>query len=235
MPLKFKYLLGAFVIALCLTACEKSPTSGADKIAVSRSTDNAAHAAHEENKMTQPMIPDPYDVQDLETMPNPVPMSSELKKYLVDVTQSMLRVIAKQATLEHEEGFLGEGEYHWPKDPAKPITLKGFDKLRTNHFSVVFERRSEHSIWFEATLGVHPRNYPVGLYWMDLPASFFADFILEKSFVEDRPNHSIKRVSVFQFSLKNSTQPIQLQFESREDVSSLEDKYPKSFHLLKRG
>ena len=183
--------------------------------------------------MTQLMIQDPYDLQDINTIPSMVPMSTELKQYLVDVTQSMLRVITKQTTLEHEEGFLGEGEYHWPKDPAKPIILKGLRKLRTKNFSVVFERRGEHSVWFEATLTADPRNYPIGLYWMDLPASFFADFILEKSFMEDRPNHSIKRVSVFQFSLKNSTQPIQLQFESRADVSSLQDKYPKSFHFLK--
>jgi hypothetical protein len=222
-------LLGA---TICLSACDKLSSPQTEKVLSPQKSKNNSTDINEVNKMNEPTIQDPYDLVDIDSTPSKVPFSAELNQYLVVVMQSMIMVIKDKSDVKKTEPVLGEGEYHWPKD-KKPITLRVYKKLKTKRFSVVFERKNEDLPWFEGTLNAFPRNYPRSVYSMDLPASLFADFKLDKAFKEDRPEQSLKSVNVFQFHLKNSTTPVQLQFEAREDVSNLEDKYPKSFHFLK--
>jgi hypothetical protein len=158
---------------------------------------------------------------------------AELREHLYAVVPAMLRVVSKQTILPQEENLLGNGTDHIPKGPG-PVTLRYYDKkIGSDNLSASFKRRDEKSIWHESEITVGPGSYPRSVYLMNLSAGSFENYVLEKSFVEDRPSGSVKRVNVFQFRLKNSSQNIHLQFEAREDVSSLQDKYPKSFHFLK--
>ena len=183
--------------------------------------------------MNEPKILGPNDLLDVNDMPAITPMTEEQKQYFVAIVEAVLRVIRKKSTLEQEEVLFGEGQYHWPKDPKKPIKVSRSypaDNFRISFLTLGFSRENQNSIWSHGGLTIEPKN---GVYAMDFPESFFADFVLEKVFAEDRPNQSIKRVNVFQFRSKESNPNIHLQLEAREDVSRLKDKYPKSFHLLK--
>lgn len=189
--------------------------------------------AIQERAMSQPKIVGPNDLLDVNDMPAITPMTDEQTQYFVSIVYAVLRVIQKKSTLEQEEALFGEGQYHWPKDPKKPIKVSRSyhaDNFRIRFLTLGFSRENQNSIWSRAALTIEPKN---GVYVMDFPESFFADFALEKTFAEDRPNQTIKRVNVFQFRSKETGPTIQLQLEAREDVSSLENKYPKSFHLLK--
>lgn len=189
--------------------------------------------AIQERAMNQPKIVGPNDLLDVNDMPAITPMTDEQRQYFVSIVDAVLRVIQKKSTLEQEEALFGEGHYRWPKDPKKPIKVsKSYraDNFRIRFLTLGFSRENQNSIWSRGGLTIEPKN---GVYAMDFPESFFADFVLIKTFAEDRPNQSIKRVNVFQFRSKETSPTVQLQFEAREDVSSLEDKYPKSFHLFK--
>lgn len=67
---------------------------------------------------------------------------------------------------------------------------------------------------------------------MGLPGTFFDDFGLEAKFAQERPKESLKRVNVFRYKRSDRGVNLQLDFEARSDVASLEAEYPKSFHRL---
>jgi hypothetical protein len=162
-----------------------------------------------------------------------IPLPAKLSEYLHAVVPAMLRVVSKQTTLMQEENLLGKGTDHTPKGPG-PITMRYYDKtIGTDSLGATFKRKDEKSAWHESEITFGPSNYPRSVYVMGLSAGFFESYILEKSFVEDRPSGSIKRVNVFQFRLRSGFQNIRMQFEAREDVSSLQGKYPESFHTIK--
>lgn len=216
--LKVILLFGLACAATSLTSCDKKPPK--------QPMEQTAQIINEE-KMTEQTLQDPHN------LPAQVPFTDEQRLYLAEVTQAVLRVISKRTTLEKEEALFGEGHYHWPKAPG-PIKFRYYyKKPRYQGFGLSFERLADDQIWFTGSFGFTPKNFPRGVYLMDLPASFFAGFTLEKVFAENRPDESIKRVNIFKFRLNEGNQNIQLQFEAREDVSSLQDKFPKSFHLLK--
>ncbi len=182
--------------------------------------------------MDEQTLQDPYDLRDSDSTPVKIPLTPELNQYLVAVIKSVLITIKSKTDLNEIEKLIGQGTDHWPKD-NKPVTLRIYDKLRTKRFSIVFERKNNNLPWFQAELTVFPRNYPRSVYMINQSNDIFENFVLDKSFAEDRPTSAIKRVNIFQFHLKNSTVPIKLQAEAREDVSSLNDKYPQSFHYLR--
>jgi hypothetical protein len=226
-PFTNKLLVLLAIAGFVITGCEKISSFFIPKI----ETPNAI----QEKTMNMPKIIGPYDLHDVNTMPLIVPMTNEQKLYLISVVDAVLRVITKKTALEQEETLFGKGEFFWPKDPQKPIKVSksyDYENFRIKGLSLGFNRIDQNSVWSGAGITINPRNYPDGVYSMDLPASVFADFTLDKSFTEDRPEESIKRVNIFQFHLKSSQLNVKLQFEAREDVSSLQDKYPKSFHSL---
>jgi hypothetical protein len=211
-------LLGYGCVFVGITSCgNKSPTA----------TDVSKTETIIESKMTEPIFEDPN------SLGAQVPFPKESREYLSLAIPAILRVISKQTSLSQEEAVLGKGTDHIPKGP-EPVTLRYYSKkVGSENLGSGFKRRDDKHVWSEGEISFGPRNYPRGVYLMDLPAILFVDFALEKTSIEDRPDESIKRVNVFQFRSKAGNQNVQLQFEAREDVSSLQDKYPKSFHTLK--
>jgi hypothetical protein len=180
-----------------------------------------------EVNMTEIHAEDPLDTR------TQIPISDELKAYLALITPAILRVISKETTLIQEEQILGVGKDHAPKGP-EPVTYRYYDKnISGKHVGANFKRANESQTWSIGQIFLVPRNAPTGVYYMNLPSEFFNGYVLEKTFLEKRPDETIEAVNIFQFKLQNGAKNIRLQFETREDVSSLQDKYPKSFHLLK--
>jgi hypothetical protein len=205
-------------VLLCLMSCDSRPSQTASK--------SDTKSVNEE-KMTEMPIQDPNDPRTV------VPFTEEQTQQMNMVTRAIVRVISKQNSLSEEESLFGEGKDHWPKAPG-PILLRYYTKkLPDSNLSIEFERINDKEVWSSGAVGFRPKNFPRGVYRMDLPSTFFSDFVLEKAYAEDQPKRSIKRINIFQFRSQKGTANVQLQFEAREDVSSLQDKYPKSFHFLK--
>ena len=71
---------------------------------------------------------------------------------------------------------------------------------------------------------------------MDVPAEFFSRMTLIKAVAEDRAANGsapARRVHIFEFSLTKGEVELGLQFETRDDLSSLKAPYPSTFDVLK--
>lgn len=196
-----------------------------------------APSKFEDNTMNQLKIVGPTDALDPRELPSVVPMTEEQTAYVMAVTGMAIKVIQKRTTLEEaEKTIFGEGMYHYPKAPG-PVKMKGFrsENFRMKFIHIVFERTDEKSIWNNAGLEISTKNSPESEYQMNLPPSFFDGMVLDKAVAEDRlangatPAH---KVHIFQFHTSTDGVKVQLKFETRADLSNLQDKYPKSFSLL---
>jgi hypothetical protein len=154
---------------------------------------------------------------------------------VIEILSAALRVIAGTSYLESEEKIIfGEGQFHWPKDPTKPIKAVRYythDNFRMRGITLWFDRKNESSDWEKARLTVLPRNFPFGVYAMALPQSLFSDFRLEKKVQESRPEESITMPVVFYFSHK-TIRNLALKVEARSDLISIDSPYPSSFHVI---
>lgn len=185
--------------------------------------------------MIKAPISSTYDDKNILEIPSIVEMNEEQRTYLMDIVSSVRSVIDGSSTLESEEAkILGDGEFFWPKDPNEPVMrsksypLKNF---RTRGIALKLSREDRSKPWDKAGISVTPRNFPIGVFSMNLPERFFHDYVLVNSHQEERPNDRIKNPLIFIFSDKND-QRIFMKLEVRNDVSSLADAYPRSFHLL---
>jgi hypothetical protein len=93
------------------------------------------------------------------------------------------------------------------------------------------ERKSQSSSWVKAGLTVHPRNFPKGVYDMQLPPEVFNDFELKKVAKEERQNERIKQPVVFYFEHKK-IKHLSLKIAARDDVAQVADRFPSSFHMI---
>lgn len=88
------------------------------------------------------------------------------------------------------------------------------------------------SSWAGCNFVIRPRNFPRGVYSMDFSSELFEDFVLDDVLLEEHPMESLKRVNVFKFHHKDTSRKIYLTVKSAESVSSLQDKFPRSFYLM---
>lgn len=204
-----------FNLMLLITACEKK----------AENIDYNSMQLLRSEKMNDELIKNPSN------LPSQVSFSNEQKKYLFLAINSTIKIISGEAMLKDEEHLFGQGKYIFPKNPG-PIQYRYFPETPYIGFGISFERRTEKEIWLSATLGFHPENFPTGVYLMNLSKDFYENLILENSQFEERPEESIEKVNIFRYHLKENKN-IKLLFEAREDVSSLKDNYPKSFHIIK--
>ncbi|WP_426322071.1 hypothetical protein [Pseudoduganella sp. R-43] len=175
-----------------------------------------------------------FDKMDPRELPTTVPMSPEQREHLTLITQTMREVIENKRPLQESDPVFGEGRYFWPKKPGAPIKTAlwfGVENFGFRSISVDFHRKTPKSTWESATLSVHPRNFPIGVYSMGLPKTFFADLVSTGSFPEKREHEPVTNVNVFEFALQRNAN-IKFRFEARPDVSSVSEKYPRSFHAL---
>jgi hypothetical protein len=180
-------------------------------------------------------IKDPNSLLQVDQMPPISPMSDEQLKYVIDIFSATMRVIEGTTTLETEEkNTYGEGQFFWPKDPKAPTKLvKSFlpENFRMTGIALVFGRTTEGSRWRTASFSIHPKNFPNGIYQMNIPKDIFSEYKLIKAELSIRPDEHIKRVNFFHYINKSDGQLV-MTIEAHEDVSSLNDIYPSSFHAI---
>jgi hypothetical protein len=136
--------------------------------------------------------------------------------------------------VEEEERVLGCGQFFWPKNPDEPIKVsKSYfgEHFRMSGIAARFERKGESLPWTKAGLTVHPRNFPGGVYEMKLPREIFQDFDLKEVTQEDRHDKRIQKPIVFIFEHKR-IKNFRMKIEARDDVASVGDSWPSSFHLI---
>jgi hypothetical protein len=180
-------------------------------------------------------ISDLYEGIASDLMPQIVNMSADQKEYVEQVFASAEAVILNVNTIEQlEKSFLGAGEYHWPKDPSAPVKRVKFfptENFKMPGIDLTFARPTQNSNWNRVELSVHPRNYPTGVYSMDLNSAFFSNYKLKTAEFKSAPNSATKHFNVYHFvNIKNPN--LSLKVEARDDISSLQDSHPRSFHSL---
>ncbi|MGF6182127.1 hypothetical protein ABIB42_003157 [Massilia sp. UYP32] len=185
--------------------------------------------------MTQKPIINKYEDKDILELPSIVELNEEERSYLMGLVSSVHRVIDASSNLETEESeILGEGNFFWPKDPQAPVMRSKFyheKNFRMRGIHINISREDNAKKWNKAWISATPRNFPIGVFSMNLPAQFFDDYVLLRSEQEHRPEYRIKDPLIFVFALKNNRK-ISMKLEARSDVASVADAYPKSFHLL---
>lgn len=220
-------LFGILAITL-LISCDKNP-HGSDTQKRPYSDKNTRI------RMAQVPTISKYDKINVMEIPAIVEMNDEQRLYLMELVSSIRSVIAGSSTLEVEEQeILGKGDFHWPKDPKKPVMVSKFypvNNFKIRRINITIDRQSSSTQWNKAGISITPPNFPIGVFSMKLPERFFDDYILKHAFIENRPNENIENPVIFIFILKNNKNMF-LTIEARSDVASLTDAYPKSFHLL---
>ncbi|HEY0491479.1 MAG TPA: hypothetical protein VGD30_18360 [Telluria sp.] len=187
-----------------------------------------------ESETMHPRVSTNFDKMDPRELPTIVPIPAEQREHLALITQTMRQVIENKRSLEESDSVFGAGKFSWPKNRSEPIKTAlwfGVENFRFRSISVTFNRKTSKSSWESAVLSVHPRNFPTGVYSMSLPKTFFANLVSTATFPQRRENESVTDVNVFEFSLQSNAN-IKFRFEARPDVSSVSEKYPRSFHAL---
>jgi hypothetical protein len=199
-----------------------------------------ASSAVQANQMNSSKLTTPFDALAVGDLPSVVPASAEQSQYVVALTNAMIRVLSRESTLEDEERALfGEGEYFWPKDPAKPVRVsRSYDaaNFRVNFVSLSFARPSDGAPWTGAALAVTPKAFPRSAYQFAVPADFFSAMRFVKGSEEERPANGsapARKVHVFEYALVRGDVKLTLRFEARGDLSNLKDQPPKTFDLVK--
>jgi hypothetical protein len=177
----------------------------------------------------------PYDNAENWQIPTIVALNDVQRSYVSEVLSALIRVIGEVSSLESEEKrTLGCGQFYWPKNPGEPIQVSksyfGRD-FRMSGIAARIERKSQSSSWVKAGLAVRPRNFPKGVYDMQLPPEVFNDFELKKVAQEEQQNERIKQPVVFYFEHKK-IKHLSLKIAARDDVAQVADRFPSSFHMI---
>lgn len=177
----------------------------------------------------------PFDNLESWKIPAIVPINDEQRAYVSEVMLALIRVVGEGSSLEaEEERVLGCGQFFWPKNPDEPIKVsKSYfgEHFRMSGIAARLERKGENLPWTKAGLTFHPRNFPRGVYEMKLPRETFKDFDLKEVTQEDRSGKRIQKPIVFLFEHKK-IKHFRMKIEARDDVASVGDPWPSSFHLI---
>jgi len=177
----------------------------------------------------------PFDNLESWKIPDVVSLNDEQRAYVSQVVLALIAVVGEGFSLvAEEERVLGCGQFFWPKNPDEPIRVsKSYfgEHFRMSGIAARLQRKSESLPWTKAGLTVHRRNFPRGVYEMKLPRETFKDFDLKEVTQEDRYDQRIQKPIVFIFEHKK-IKNFRMKIEARDDVASVGDSWPSSFHLI---
>ncbi len=187
------------------------------------------------NKMSGIEIADRFQSVDPGEMPTLVPTTGQENLYVRYLINSLLDVFEQKRELHENDAVFGTGTFFWPKDPKKP-TKASISYASTNFklrsISIGLRRPTAEKPWCSGGISVHPRNFPTGIFKMDLTKDFFSEFKFQKAYIERRDDESTKNVNIFLYKSTSKNIDLNLRFEARTDVSDVRDQYPRSFHDL---
>jgi hypothetical protein len=177
----------------------------------------------------------PYDNLENWQIPSIVTLNDVQRSYVSEVLSALVRIVGGVSSLESEErNTLGCGQFYWPKDPVEPVRVSKsyFGKdFRMAGIAARLDRKTESSSWVKAGLTVRPRNFPTGVYDMQLRSDVFKDFELKKVAKEERQNERIKQALVFYLEHK-TIKHLTLKIVARDDVAQAVNPFPSSFHMI---
>lgn len=181
-----------------------------------------------------------YDSLDVLAMPSVVPATAEQNLYVALLVSSVVEVLLEKTSMEDAElRLFGKGEFFWPKDPKKPLlTSKSYstNNFRINFVSLSFARLSENAPWSGASLSVTPKAFPKSAFRFDLSEKVFASMKFERASTEDREANGstpARRVHIFEYSMNERGIKLNLHFETRDDLASLDAPYLTTFDVVK--
>lgn len=187
------------------------------------------------NKMSEIEITDRFQSVDPGEMTALVPTTGQENLYVRYLINSLLVVFEQKRELHENDAVFGTGKFFWPKDPKKP-TKASISYASTNFklrsISIGLRRPTAEKPWCSGGISFHPRNFPAGIFKMDLTKDFFSEFKFQKAYTENRDDESTKNVNVFLYKSTSKNIDLNLRFEARTDVSDVRDQYPRSFHDL---
>jgi hypothetical protein len=158
-----------------------------------------------------------------------VPVPSEEFAYLTTVISTALEYLTDAITLEQAEKVFGQGEYHYPKDPKKPITDKDYFK---NILSVSLKRKDGRSNWSRIDTGLRASDYQETYYALNLDAKYFNALVFEKAetFIDGFFEEHKRAKNRFTFKLKEGRPTdIRVVFIADTIYSDVKDRYPRNF------
>lgn len=208
--------------------------SGFDNVKVAFGCGELITNLNEDLALNYIKINDQYKGVGYKDMPAVVNMSEAQKAYLLTVVQAAFRVVLEGGGLEDGELIFGKGLFYYPKNPKKPSKVLKYypsENFEIENINLSFSRKFSSEPWSACSIGVTPRNFPPGVYFIDLPENFLGDFVFENVSLEERPTHSIKRVNVFRFHHKDKIN-VKLFIEAAENASGVHEKFPKSFYFI---
>jgi hypothetical protein len=180
-------------------------------------------------------IASPRANEDTTAMPTIISMPAAGRDQLVHLFPQVSAVLTAKLPLLEKDPVFGSGKFFWPKDLRRPAkTMLSYEPERTHlrKVSLVYKRDTSHGPWASAELVVHPSGFPMSVYRMDLPPSFFAGFRLDKRYVRHAPHEGIGIVNVYEYSRRNGYEVLRLVVEARPDVSGIDSEFPGSFHKI---
>ena len=163
-----------------------------------------------------------------------IPINPEQLSYYINSINIAIKVISGGKDLTDSDPLLGTAEDSSPKGPGAKLVRSYSKEIDGKVIGIYFTRKENNHLWYLANIADAPENHPKGVYLMDLPVSFFNGMVLEKAYTTtaNGPNDSSKPKNIFIFFIVENNIKIKLVFESRPDVSKIEDKYPKSFSFV---
>ncbi|MTV56456.1 hypothetical protein, partial [Pseudoduganella buxea] len=154
-------------------------------------------------------------------MPRIIVMNDAERMYFTLLVGEMMKILSKRRDLEETDPIFGSGKYFWPKDPREKthtsITF-GAQNFSLRSITIGFRRKSKDQPWQKGIITIHPRNYPVGVYDMQLPKEAFKNYVFESSSSEIRPNRPVKEVNIYSFRVLEEKSSLLLRYEARPDV-----------------
>ena len=227
---KFSYFLIWVMIApICDASPSDRPTERVDQISSSKIN------AHKDTNMKHGLT-DRFEGMGLGDLPKIATLTTAESAYVISLLGSIIDVLDSNRDLQELDPIFGQGKYFWPKDPGAPqrasITF-GTQNFAFRSISIGFRREKSAGDWTTATMSIHPRNFPAGVFDMNLSKDSFSRFTLVKAITENRPARAIKEYNVFFYKFSNGQKRFSLQIEARPDVSSIDQGYPAGFHEIR--
>ncbi len=171
----------------------------------------------------------------LESLPAVTPLTVEQRSYVEFLLKSICEAVQANRSLAEKDLIFGSGKFFWPKDPKYPtkaLISYGAPNFKIRNIDIDFSRVDANSPWRSGSIFMRPRNFPFGIYDMGLRKEFFTHMTLENSYVKKNEHTAIKIANVFEYRLREGGKNMRLIFWGRPDVSSIEDKYPRSFYAF---
>lgn len=222
------FLIWFMIAPVCIASPSDRSTERTDQISTSKIK------AYRHTNMNHGLT-DRFEGMGLGDLPKIATLTTAESAYVISLLSSIIEVLDSNRDLQERDPLFGQGKYFWPKDPGAPqhasITF-GTQNFAFRSISIGFRREKSVGEWTTATMSIHPRNFPAGVFDMNLTKDSFSRFTLIKAVTENRPARAIKQYNVFLYRFSSGQKRFTLQIEARPDVSSIDKGYPSAFHEI---